>query len=160
MSEWSIEQAKLFASFALTGIMLGAIFDIFRVVRRTVKSRTVTNLCDACFWLFGGVYFISCFYRVAGADLRIYIYIAALSGAAVYFFLLSRFFVAAGCALLGLFIKILAAVAKAAAVPIRFFLKKTGTAALIVFSPIRNLTKKFKALRRKFNFQKKLVKKI
>lgn len=160
MSQEMIEQARLFLSFAATGLMLGAIFDVFRVIRRTAKNRAVTNICDACFWLFGGAYFISCFYRVAGANLRIYIYLAVVSGAALYFLLLSRFFVAAGCVILKIIIKILAAIAKILAVPVRFFLKKTGKAAVVVFSPVRNLTKKLKLLRRKFNFQRKLAKKI
>lgn len=85
MSQEMIEQARLFLSFAATGVMLGAIFDVFRVIRRTAKNRAVTNICDACFWLFGGAYFISCFYRVAGANLRIYIYLAVASGAAALF---------------------------------------------------------------------------
>ncbi len=160
MSEQTIEQAKLFLSFISVGAMLGVLFDFFRIIRRTGEGRAVTNICDACFWLFGGIFFISCFYRVAGADLRIYIYIAVLSGAALYFLLLSRFFVAAGTAVLRILMKVLFWIAKILAVPVRFFIRKTGKAALIVVSPVRDLTKKLKGLQRKFNFQKKLLKKI
>ena len=160
MSEQTIEQAKIFLSFTAIGAMIGVLFDFFRIIRRTEGGRAVTNICDAFFWLFGGIFFISCFYRVAEAELRIYIYAAVILGAALYFLLLSRFFVAAGVVVLKIITRIFLSAAGIILVPIRFFVRKTGKAALIVVSPARSLAKKMRTVQRKFDFQKKLLKKI
>lgn len=160
MSGEAVSQAEVFARCVFFGFLSGTVFDFFKVIRKTHKGAFIGNFCDACFWLFYGIIFPAFLYKVNDAALRWYVFLAVITGAAVYFALLSKPFVAAGTLLTkgieGLFkliIKILAA-------PILFAARKTGRAAVIISVPLRNFNKKIRALRRKFIFSKKILKKI
>lgn len=160
MSSEAVSQAEVFVKCVFFGFLSGAVFDFFKVIRKTHKGALIGNFCDAGFWLLYGIIFSAFLYKVNDAALRWYVFIALITGAAVYFALLSKLFVAAGTFLTkgieGLFkliIKILAA-------PILFAARKTGRAAVIISVPLRNFNKKIRVFKRKFIFSKKLLKKI
>lgn len=160
MSAEAVEQARVFFACLAGGAAIAVVFDFFRIIRRSIGGELLDNLCDACFWLVGGLFFAAFLYRVNGLQLRLYVYAAIICGAAVYFFVISRFVVAAGVFAAGIIKKILIFIIKIFAVPIAFFLRKTERAVLIVLSPIRKLNKKTGKLRRKFIFDGKIIKKI
>ena len=48
-------QAYLFLVFSLTGVIIGILFDFFRILRRTIKtSNFITYLEDILFWILTG----------------------------------------------------------------------------------------------------------
>lgn len=160
MSYDALQQARIFLLCVGLGAATAAIFDVFRIVRRSTDIRILVNFCDAFFWLFGGVFFVAFLYRVNSLELRFYVFLAAALGMMAYFFILSRYVVFVGVALLTVIKKILRVVLKIILVPISFFIKQTQSAALIVISPIRNLNKKTRKLCRKFIFERNYLKKI
>lgn len=160
MSQEALNQADVFLSCMAAGLLSGAIFDLFKIIRRTVGIPFAVNLCDACFWMFYGVFFVSFIYRVNNASLRWYVFAALIAGAGIYFVALSKFFLAIGLKTAEIIVKIFKTVMKILFLPFKFILKRTGKAAVVILVPLRNFNKKLRALRRKFNFGKKLLKKI
>lgn len=161
MNETSAEQAAVFLMCIFSGAVSGAIFDVFRIIRRTSeKNAVMTNLCDALFWLFYSTFFISFIYRINDGELRWYVFAASALGMTLYFILFSRLFVPCGVFLLKVIIKILEAFVKIIFVPIRFLIKKTGTAAVVVLSPVKGFIKRIRLLKRKFILSRRLMKKI
>ena len=52
-------QAYLFLIFSITGILIGALFDIFRALRKSFKtSNIITYIEDIVFWLLTGTLII------------------------------------------------------------------------------------------------------
>ena len=72
-------QAYIFVMFILIGILIGLIFDIFRVSRQFFKtSNIITYIEDAVFWiLIGLVLFISIF-KLNNGELRAYIFLGVV----------------------------------------------------------------------------------
>ena len=49
-------QAYLFLVFSLTGVVIGVLFDFFRILRRSIKtSNTITYIEDILFWILTGI---------------------------------------------------------------------------------------------------------
>lgn len=160
MSSEAVNQAEVFARCIFLGFLSGAVFDFFKVIRKTHRGAFIVNFCDACFWVFYGIIFSAFVYRVNDAALRWYVFLAVITGATVYFAVLSKLFVAVGTVLANALEAFLKLILRILAAPILFAARKTGRAAVIISVPLRNFNKKIRAIRRKFIFRKKLMKKI
>ncbi|MFR8104706.1 MAG: spore cortex biosynthesis protein YabQ [Clostridia bacterium] len=70
----SLNQAYLFSIFVINGIIIGILFDIFRVLRRSFKtSDIITYIEDFIFWLLtGGLLLYSIFSFNNRRNKRIY----------------------------------------------------------------------------------------
>ena len=50
-----INQAYIFAVFMINGIIIGILFDIFRILRKTIKTNDIfTYIEDIIFWIMTG----------------------------------------------------------------------------------------------------------
>lgn len=87
-------QAFLFIAFIINGILIGIIFDIFRVFRRTFKTTDIiTYIEDTIFWIIAGLltlYFIFCFNN---GEIRFYIFLGIFLGIVIYMLLFSKYFI-------------------------------------------------------------------
>lgn len=87
-------QAYTFLLFMLNGICIGIFFDIFRILRKTFKTRDwITYLEDILFWLLSGcitLYFIFVFNQ---GEIRLYIFLGILLGVIVYILSISKYFI-------------------------------------------------------------------
>lgn len=53
------EQATLFLIFVFNGIVIGMIFDFFRILRKTFKQRNITvYIQDIIFWILSRIIYI------------------------------------------------------------------------------------------------------
>ena len=51
-----INQASLFLIFVINGIIIGLVFDIFRILRKSFKtSDIITTIEDILFWIITGI---------------------------------------------------------------------------------------------------------
>lgn len=87
-------QAYTFLLFMLNGICIGIFFDIFRILRKTFKTRDwITYLEDILFWLLSGcitLYFIFVFNQ---GEIRLYIFLGILLGVILYILSISKYFI-------------------------------------------------------------------
>lgn len=84
-------QAETFAVLALTGVLLGFLFDFYRVLRGFQKPRSIiTCLSDLAYWLIATVVAGGALLYSNWGEMRLYVVIALLAGAGCYFRLISR----------------------------------------------------------------------
>jgi spore cortex biosynthesis protein YabQ len=86
-------QVNTFLLIAATGILLGVLFDTYRVFRGYFRPPwLITSVADLLYWLVAaGVAFLALLLGNWG-ELRFYVFIAMITGVAVYYRLASRHF--------------------------------------------------------------------
>ncbi|SMD04592.1 spore cortex biosynthesis protein YabQ [Sporomusa malonica] len=96
-------QVSTFLLIAATGILLGVLFDTYRVLRGVFRPPwLITSVADLLYWLVAaGIAFLALILGNWG-ELRFYVFIAMISGVAVYYRLASRYVVKLIMALLKL----------------------------------------------------------
>ena len=88
------EQAYLFAIFTLVGIIIGVLFDIFRILRKTIKTiDIVTYIEDIIFWLISGIIIIYTMYKFCDGQLRFFMIIGNVLGTTIYMLTISQYFI-------------------------------------------------------------------
>ena len=69
-----MSQSHLFYIFVLTGILIGIIFDIFRILRKSFKTPDfVTYIEDIIFWILCGILLFYTVYKFNNGEIRSYV---------------------------------------------------------------------------------------
>ena len=83
-----------FLLFILTGISIGILFDIFRILRRSFKTIDfITYIQDFLFWILAGVILLYSIFSFNNGELRAYIFIGVIMGVILYMLILSKYFI-------------------------------------------------------------------
>lgn len=90
----AINQAYLFVMFILNGILVGILFDIFRILRKSFKTPDlITYLEDIIFWIIAGLLTLYSIFKFNNGEIRIYIFVAIIVGVLMYMMTLSKYFI-------------------------------------------------------------------
>ena len=149
MNAVTINQAYLFLIFILNGLLIGIVFDVFRILRRSFKTpNVVTYLEDILFWIISVSIVLYSLFIFNNGEIRGYIFIGILFGIALYMLFFSK-------TIIKIFVKI-----------ILFCKKIIYSLFKIIIFPIKKLgiilskiAKKFKNLKNIEKFKKKSKKK-
>lgn len=138
----NIEQLQSFLIFTILGILIGIIFDIFRILRKTFKTADIiTYIQDVIFWIItGGLILLSIFIFNNG-ELRFYLFIGIFIGLVVYMLSLSKYFIKINVFIINLIKKIISKILQIILKPVKIlfiFIKK------IIFKPISFIFINFK----------------
>lgn len=86
-----IDQARVFGATILTGALLGVLFDLYRVLRGVMRPRGyVTAATDLLYWIVATAVTVLALLLCNWLELRLYVFLGLVSGAAAYYRLLSR----------------------------------------------------------------------
>lgn len=89
-----LKQANIFLVFIFDGILIGILFDIFRVLRKNFKTPdVVTYIEDILFWILTGVILLYSIFIVADGEIRFYMFLATFCGCIFYILLFSKSFI-------------------------------------------------------------------
>ena len=144
-------QASSFLIFILNGLLLGILFDIFRILRKSFKTPDfVTYIEDIFFWILSGMILLYSIFTFNNGELRLYIFIGILIGTLMYMLLFSKFFINVSTYIIKVIKKIFHILIF---IPINFILKVIKK---IVFKPIVLLCINVGKLTRKIHFNKKI----
>ena len=89
-----MNQAYIFLMFIINGILLGIVFDIFRVSRKSFKtSDFITYIEDIIFWIISGIITLYFIFFFNNGQIRLYIFIGIILGTAFYILTLSKYFI-------------------------------------------------------------------
>lgn len=119
--------------FTLTGMSIGMLFDIFRILRKSFKTADwITYLQDVIFWILAGGIMLFSIFVFNNGEIRSYIFIGLILGVILYMLAISRFFVKISVTIIQFIKKILSypihlvelIIRKAIIQPVVFFLKK------------------------------------
>lgn len=113
--------------FVFTGALIGILFDIFRIIRRSFKTADfITYIEDICFWLLAGLILLFSIFTFNNGELRLYVFLGILFGTLIYLLTLSKYFIL-------IFVKIITFIKKILWYPI----SKIIQVSTKIFSPIK-----------------------
>lgn len=139
----TINQAYLFLIFILNGIIIGIIFDIFRILRKSFKTpNIVTYIEDVIFWVISAITVMYSLFVFNNGEFRAYIFIGILLGVCTYMLFFSKFVVNVSVTIIEFIKKGTLFIAKVVAYPARIIYKFIQK--LIVNPILKILTKSSK----------------
>ena len=101
-------QSFTFIIFIFVGILIGNVFDIFRIIRRSFKTPDfITYIEDILFWIISGALLLFCIFTFNNGELRLYLFVSIILGNLIYIFTLSKYFIKANTYLINILKKIL-----------------------------------------------------
>ena len=84
-------QTYLFLVFSLTGILIGILFDLFRILRKSFKTPDIlTYIEDVIFWILTGIIILYNIWYFNNGEIRLYIILAIIMGIIIYILTLSN----------------------------------------------------------------------
>ena len=89
-------QAAFFGGAVLLGGAVGVLYDMFRVIRVRIGLRAVGAVLDLLFWTAATAALFVYAVTAGDGEVRVYMILGVLAGAAVYFALLSRWILRLG----------------------------------------------------------------
>lgn len=87
-------QTGLFLIFVLDGIIIGVLFDFFRILRKSfVTGNIITAIEDIIFWLLSGILILYSIFTYNNGIIRGYMFLGVLCGALLYMLTISKLFI-------------------------------------------------------------------
>lgn len=121
--------------FIITGILIGLLFDIFRILRKSFHTADwITYIQDVLFWILAGSFMLFSIFTFNNGEIRSYVFIGILIGVVIYMLAISKFIVKSSVTII-LFVK------KILSYPIHLIEK---IVKIIIINPISLITKKGK----------------
>lgn len=124
MSNTTTHQVYVFLVFIVNGIIIGLIFDTFRIARKSFKTPNfVTYIEDILFWIITGITIIYSIFVFNNGELRFYIFLGLMLGIILYLLLLSKHIIKISVSIIVFTKNITRKVINLILVPIKFIIK-------------------------------------
>ena len=141
-------QAYTFILFIINGILIGILFDIFRITRKTFKTCDfVTYIQDTIFWILSGILTLYFIFSFNNGEIRLYIFLGIILGIILYILSISKHFIKINTFILTKIKKVIETIL----LPIKKLLR------ILLFRPISFIFINFNKIFKRF-FTKKLIK--
>ena len=87
-------QTYLFIVFTIVGIIIGILFDIFRILRKSFKTNDiVTYIEDFLFWILTGIIILFSMYKFSNGELRFFMIVGIIIGTLMYMITFSKYII-------------------------------------------------------------------
>ena len=117
-------QAYLFLIFIANGIIIGLLFDIFRILRRSFKtSDFITYIEDILFWILTGLTILYSIFVFNNGEIRLFMFFGIAIGITMYMLLLSSIIIKTNVAIINFFKRIILAILNIIKLPFKYILK-------------------------------------
>lgn len=160
-------QIQLFFIFIINGLLIGLLFDFFRILRKAIKtSDFITYIEDILFWIFTGLIILYSIFTYNNGEIRLFMFIAILVGIIIYMALISKFIISANMLIINTVKKIFSTIFKIIKIPLnlinklmrRLFLKPISFVIINIRNYFTKIFKKFDNLLKKAKLSNKFVK--
>ena len=160
-----LNQAYLFLLFTLEGIIVGLLFDFFRILRKAFKtSNFVTYIEDFLFWILTGFLILYSIFILNNGEIRLYMFIGIILGVTFYILLFSKQIIRINVYIINIIKTLIVKTLKIFIYPIEVILKLIRK---IFIKPInffvlnlKNVTKNTKKLLKKYKKRRNLQTKV
>ena len=159
-----LQQAYLFLIYLISGILIGILFDIFRILRKSFKTQDfVTYLEDILFWIFTGFFLLFVLFKFSNGEIRLYSLLGLVLGSICYMLTISKFFIKVNVKIITFIKKIIYKIISIVIFPIRLLLKLLQkiftpfTFFVINFKKIISSSNKKVKNRKKFAFKRRIL---
>ena len=152
-------QAYLFLTFIINGILIGLLFDFFRILRKTFKTKDlITYIQDIIFWILTGFIILYSTFTFNNGEIRIFMFIAILLGVVFYMMLISSYVIKVIVRIINFIKDIILKIFNIILMPFKWIYKITEK---ILYKPINWIKESILGLVRKINTKKQnLTKKL
>ena len=117
-------QAYLFYVFLLTGVLIGILFDVFRILRKSFKtSDFATTIQDILFWLLTSILVLYTIFKFNDGEIRSYVFLGIGIGISVYIILFSKIVITVNVKIIKALKRIVVTLLSIMLYPIKFILK-------------------------------------
>ncbi len=142
-----LEQLYSFAIFILVGFLIGLLFDMFRISRRTFKtSDIITYLEDILFWILSGLLILFSIFKFNNGDIRAYIILGIFIGLALYMLVFSKIVINTLVKIILVIKQIISFVSKIILYPIKLITKISKIVTKPIKKLLKNLTNNIKKI--------------
>ena len=146
-------QANLFLIFTIEGIIIGFIFDIFRILRKSFKtSDIVTYIEDILFWIITGVLILYSIFIFNYGEIRFFMFVGMFLGAMFYMLLISKYVIKISVKIINLLKQIAIFIFKVIKFPIELLYKILKKPILFCIINIKKIIRQIN-----INFLKKYI---
>lgn len=84
-------QAYAFLIFILNGLIVGILFDVFRILRKAFKtSDFITYIQDIIFWISSGLILLYSIFKFNNGELRLFILLGIILGMSIHLLVFSK----------------------------------------------------------------------
>lgn len=129
-------QGILFLLFIINGLIIGILFDIFRIVRKTFKNGIVlTSIEDIIFWILTGIIILYSIFVFNNGIIRGYMFLGIFSGFSIYMLTFSKFFIKINVSIINIIKKIVLTIFNWFFVPIKATYKLIRKFLKTIFRP-------------------------
>lgn len=152
-------QAQLFLVFIINGIIIGILFDFFRILRKSFKTIDLgTYIEDFLFWILTGFSILFTLFKFNNGEIRLYMFFAIAIGILLYMLIFSSHIIRINVSIIIFLKKIFKKLLFYIYIPIKFVLKIVKK---IIFKPISFIFINIRSLYTNlFKFNTKNVNKI
>ena len=127
-------QAELFLVFIINGIIIGILFDFFRILRKSFKTSDFTTYIeDILFWILTGFSILFTLFKFNNGEIRLYMFFAIVIGVLLYMLIFSSYIIKINVSIIVFLKKIVKKILYYVFMHILFLLKVLKK---IVFKPI------------------------
>lgn len=145
-------QAYLFLIFTVNGILIGLLFDFFRISRKIIKtSDLMTYIEDIAFWILTGILILYSIFVFNNGELRLFVFLGVLVGALFYMFFISSYVIKINMKIIEIcsipFKLIWKIISKLLLNPITFFIINIRKSFTNFLTKIHQITKKCKKMK-------------
>lgn len=133
-----INQAYLFLIFTINGIIIGILFDIFRVLRKSFKtSDIITYIQDVLFWILTGFILLYSVFTFSNGEIRLYMFFGVFIGGLIYMLMFSKYFININVKIILTFKNIIQKIISIIIFPLKIIIKFMKK---VFFKPIKFIT--------------------
>lgn len=87
-------QANLFLIFGINGIIIGLLFDFFRILRRSFKTKDfITYIQDILFWILTGFILLYSIFTFNNGEIRLFMFLGVVIGIIIYMLFISSYII-------------------------------------------------------------------
>ena len=153
------DQTYLFLVFSLTGIIIGFLFDFFRILRKSFKTTDlITCIEDVIFWILTGILILYNIWYFNNGEIRLFIILGIILGVIIYLLTLSNIVVKVFTFIVNFFKKIIIQIFKTLEIPFKPIVLIYKKICAIITNIVKKIIKNGKNLMNFSNKKGKLEK--
>ena len=119
-----LNQANLFLIFSIEGVIIGLVFDVFRILRKSFKTNDIiTYIEDVLFWIITGILILYSIFIFNYGEIRFFMFIGIFLGAMLYMLLISKHVIKVSVSVIKFFKKIIIFIFRIVKFPFEFIYK-------------------------------------
>ena len=136
-------QAYLFLIFIITGILIGLLFDFFRILRKAIKTNDFfTYIEDILFWILTGFILLFTTFTFNNGELRLFMFIGIIIGVFVYMITISSYIIKINVSIIDFFKNLIIKIINIIIIPIKFLKKIFLKPITFIFINIKDFSSK------------------